>query len=183
MRGIHIEVVPWVLGQQVLLPFAQQGCMLCHVLAVDAQHGLFVFERIGPEAAIRLEALRSLGQPPGVGRDAAIGIGCLDRSERGQGGAQLLGLLRCHGRESWRGKANGNQRKDVVEFHDCSSRESERGLIGEKQATTIGCAHAAVECVATNGGRTGSVVFGWHGHVRIGQAEFMLACVGGSNAD
>ncbi len=118
MRRVDVDVVrAGILLDQVLLPFAKLGSVLVDVLRVDAEQGLLVLVRVGPEAAVRLVVGGRLGQAAGISRDRAIGITGLDGAELGQCRAELLGFVSRHGRHGTAAGTDQGSADCIVQFH------------------------------------------------------------------
>jgi len=113
---IHVPGIR-VFFHQGFLPFAELVGVLLDIARIDAEQGLFVLERIDPEAAIGFVSGRASAQPTLVRWNAAFGIAGLDRAERRQALAQLLGLFGGDGRHTVEGGAHQRAGKGDLFFH------------------------------------------------------------------
>src|SRR5690606_13014056 len=83
----------------------------------DSEQRFLVLERVGPEAAVRLEVGRGGGQSAFVRWNGAFGITSFGRPEGGEFVAQLLGFFRADcGNGKSRDAAEGGA-KSELEFH------------------------------------------------------------------
>ncbi len=100
MRRVHDHLVVFVSLEQPLVPFRELRGVFVHVGRGDGEQGLVGGERIGVELTglvVGEPGLRRRFDPAGPGRDGAVRIAGLLRSQRREIVAEACGFLRAHG--------------------------------------------------------------------------------------